>query len=63
MKKLISLANAQPLNKLAQKNVKGGILPCPWYFECDSTGLIYGTLSACRANCAGGFCFRDNPCL
>jgi hypothetical protein len=63
MKKLMNLSSAVALKKNEQKKVTGGILPCPWYFECSITGNIYGTRSVCLANCAGGTCFRFNDCL
>jgi hypothetical protein len=58
-KNMQKLQGAQLMGKKDQKNVKGGITIFPCIFECIDTGAAFTTLTRCRANCPGSFCFRD----
>lgn len=53
--KIKSMLKANAISKKNQQSIKGGIGYC--YHECAINGYI-GTLSSCRANCSGSFCYR-----
>jgi hypothetical protein len=58
-KKLNQLKFAEPLDARARKAVTGGIIT---RYICAYDCVIYSSLTACRANCPFGSCFRGTIC-